>query len=213
MLQRVPQGHSGGSLSAKAHLQHGTSAGMQPWDDGASWAEGESAYAGPVRQSPSIITLRASLAGLLASGVAIATLTKIGEAAVMRLPAVHASTASRQVPCMPIAAMITCAFQLPVSSNQRHHCMHAHEFSNAMQLLEVQPLLEAASHAARGWSSQPADLIHACACMRGCCQLPLSASAAYQTESIGRDGAPHNFQKPWFLVMVMFLGERFCYHP
>lgn len=30
---------------------------------------------------------------------------------------------------------------------------------------------------------------------------------AYQTEAAGADGSIHAFQKPWFLVLVMFLGE------
>ncbi|GBF87773.1 hypothetical protein Rsub_00484 [Raphidocelis subcapitata] len=33
---------------------------------------------------------------------------------------------------------------------------------------------------------------------------------AYQTESVGRDGVAHAFQKPWFVVLIMFLGMALC---
>lgn len=31
--------------------------------------------------------------------------------------------------------------------------------------------------------------------------------AAYEVEAVGRDGTTRPFQKPWFLVLLMFTGE------
>ena len=33
----------------------------------------------------------------------------------------------------------------------------------------------------------------------------------YQTQSIGRDGQYHHFEKPWFSNFIMFLGMSFLF--
>ena len=39
----------------------------------------------------------------------------------------------------------------------------------------------------------------------------LSIMCRYQTQSIGRDGQYHHFEKPWFSNFIMFLGMSFLF--
>lgn len=41
--------------------------------------------------------------------------------------------------------------------------------------------------------------------------FPLGIMCSYQTQSIGRDGQLHHFEKPWFSNFIMFLGMSFLF--
>jgi hypothetical protein len=38
--------------------------------------------------------------------------------------------------------------------------------------------------------------------------LPCAAAAAYQLPAVGRDGTVRPFEKPWFMVLLMFIGKH-----
>jgi hypothetical protein len=39
----------------------------------------------------------------------------------------------------------------------------------------------------------------------------LLSAAAYQIPAVGRDGSVRPFEKPWFMVLLMFAGNKFVH--
>jgi hypothetical protein len=226
---------------------------MQPWDDTASFT-GDSPWTWtpePARQPLSHGARRTFVAGLVVSGVAIATLTKIGGWRLVHEACPPASTgpAAAEV-CMDMPQKLSACVQTPrvhahaharaptnththihtrVRARARVHtythtraCTHTRTRTRAHTHTHTRAHTHARAHthtrtrththththnaALPGLPDFPACSPPRCAPRAGP-HAPSNVLAAYQTESVGRDGYVHAFQKPWFFVLVMFVGE------